>query len=296
MDDRGLHPSLEELLMYADGELSARATRRVAEHTASCSECAARLRELEEASDNFAAGHTLAITQVENTGDISGPRALLKARLAEAASLGPRFEHGSDMGLVLRGLAYGCALAVVLAAGVFLVKQDRFEPAPQARLLPDPAFTPGMTRAVRLAELCSSDHDEVVRAVPAALEQRVFREYGIEGKPAAEYEVDYLITPGLGGAEDVRNLWPQPHGHTVWNSYAKDALEDHLHGMVCAGGLSLETAQREIASDWIAAYKKYFHTERPLKTFDADRLHADPLYAEALLDLPTALRRKQPRE
>jgi hypothetical protein len=44
----------------------------------------------------------------------------------------------------------------------------------------------------------------------------------------------------------------------------KDALEDRLHSMVCEGKLDLRTAQRDIATDWIAAYKKYFHTDRPL--------------------------------
>ena len=44
----------------------------------------------------------------------------------------------------------------------------------------------------------------------------------------------------------------------------KDALEEHLHQMVCSGQLDLSTAQRDIATDWIAAYKKYFHTDRPL--------------------------------
>ena len=34
--------------------------------------------------------------------------------------------------------------------------------------------------------------------------------------------------------------------------------------MVCGGELDLSTAQRDIATDWIAAYKKYFHTNRPL--------------------------------
>jgi hypothetical protein len=34
--------------------------------------------------------------------------------------------------------------------------------------------------------------------------------------------------------------------------------------MVCGGELDLSTAQRDIAADWIAAYKKYFHTDRPL--------------------------------
>jgi hypothetical protein len=34
--------------------------------------------------------------------------------------------------------------------------------------------------------------------------------------------------------------------------------------MVCAGKVDLSTAQKDIASDWIAAYKKYFHTDAPL--------------------------------
>jgi hypothetical protein len=44
----------------------------------------------------------------------------------------------------------------------------------------------------------------------------------------------------------------------------KDELEERLHQMVCSGDLDLPTAQREIASDWIAAYKKYFHMDAPL--------------------------------
>jgi hypothetical protein len=34
--------------------------------------------------------------------------------------------------------------------------------------------------------------------------------------------------------------------------------------LVCDGELDLPTAQRDIATDWIVAYKKYFHTDRPL--------------------------------
>src|SRR5262249_40294394 len=36
-----------------------------------------------------------------------------------------------------------------------------------------------------------------------------------------------------------------------------------LHKLVCAGRLDLKTAQREIASDWIEAYKKYVRTRPP---------------------------------
>ena len=44
----------------------------------------------------------------------------------------------------------------------------------------------------------------------------------------------------------------------------KDDLEDRLREMVCDGSLDLTEAQKEIAANWIAAYKKYFHTEQPL--------------------------------
>ena len=43
----------------------------------------------------------------------------------------------------------------------------------------------------------------------------------------------------------------------------KDALERKLHKLVCAGQLDLKTAQREIASNWIEAYKKYVNETPP---------------------------------
>jgi len=68
----------------------------------------------------------------------------------------------------------------------------------------------------------------------------------------------------LGGADDIRNLWPQSYSATAWNAQVKDALEDRLREMVCDGSLDLTQAQQEIAGNWIAAYKKYFHTDKPL--------------------------------
>jgi hypothetical protein len=33
--------------------------------------------------------------------------------------------------------------------------------------------------------------------------------------------------------------------------------------MVCAGHITLAQAQRDIASDWVEAYKRYFNTDAP---------------------------------
>lgn len=101
--------------------------------------------------------------------------------------------------------------------------------------------------------------------MPVALQRAVFQEYGISGADPRAYEVDYLITPGLGGADDIHNLWPHSYSSTIWNARVKDALESRLRDMVCDGSLDLSAAQREIAENWIAAYKKYFHTEEPLE-------------------------------
>jgi hypothetical protein len=69
----------------------------------------------------------------------------------------------------------------------------------------------------------------------------------------------------LGGAEDIRNLWPQPYNNGVWNARIKDALEDLLRSKVCNGEIDLATAQSEIAQDWVAAYKKHFRTQQPIE-------------------------------
>ena len=101
--------------------------------------------------------------------------------------------------------------------------------------------------------------------MPVSLQRKVFEEYGIPRAEPRAYEVDYLITPALGGADDIRNLWPQSNSSAVWNARVKDALEDRLHAMVCDGGLDLVAAQHDISSDWIAAYRKYFNTDEPLE-------------------------------
>jgi len=100
--------------------------------------------------------------------------------------------------------------------------------------------------------------------ISMAVRQAVFHEYGMDGSRLPEYEVDHLITPELGGTDDIQNLWPEPYATTEWNAHVKDELEDRLRQLVCQGKLDLPTAQRDISTNWISAYQKYFHTDKPL--------------------------------
>jgi hypothetical protein len=141
--------------------------------------------------------------------------------------------------------------------------------------LPNPLLTPGVARTdLTLHAICTKKWGKDARAVTAAMKREVFAAYGLSGNgdPACipdaagrHCEIDHLISRELGGADDVMNLWPQPYGSTPWNAVRKDCLENRLHKEVCAGNITLEQAQEAIASDWAAAYLRYYEFPVPGK-------------------------------
>ena len=131
-------------------------------------------------------------------------------------------------------------------------------------LMPDPNLTPGATLPVATGDICVPGYSKKVRNVPLDVKQQVYAEYGITSHQPGEYEVDHLISLELGGSNSIKNLWPQSYLTQPWNAHVKDALENELHAEVCSGKVDLPTAQHDISTDWIAAYKKYFHTTGPL--------------------------------
>jgi hypothetical protein len=116
---------------------------------------------------------------------------------------------------------------------------------------------------VTAQDVCVPGYAKKVRAVPQWLKKQAYAEYGITQYKPGDYEVDHLIPLSLGGSNSIRNLWPQSTKTSPWNSFVKDALERKLHTLVCAGRVDLKTAQREIASNWIEAYKKYVGESPP---------------------------------
>jgi hypothetical protein len=140
-------------------------------------------------------------------------------------------------------------------------------------LLPDPRLSPGDTLDVTKADICVPGYSKKVRNVPQSLKEQVYREYGITHRDPGEYEIDHIISLELGGSNSIRNLFPESFKTQPWNAHVKDQLENKLHKEVCEDGYDLKSAQREISTNWIEAYKKHFHTAGPLSERAAARLY-----------------------
>lgn len=144
-------------------------------------------------------------------------------------------------------------------------RYDVVHPIDDAR--PRPELTPGavdshVTQANIRSTICRRGYTKTVRPLASYtgdLKKRQIRAYGYEDRRLRDYEEDHLISLELGGSpSSPKNLWPQPR-HVIggWGADAKDQLENELHRRVCHGQLPLAEAQREIAGDWIAAYKRF---------------------------------------
>lgn len=247
--------------MAMDGELAPRDSSRVERHVEACWTCRARKLDLERAIADFVNLHQGGLAPVPPA---AGPRALLKAHLAELTQVRPSLWRFSSLRRsAWLAAALACALAVFWFAASRWVPERRRPPV-VAIVVPNPDLTPGAAVLVSRNEVCRASQPNN-KEVPVALQRRVLEEYGLARAEARAYEVDYLITPALGGADDIHNIWPQPYTDAQWNARVKDALEERLRMMVCDGEVDLGTAQREIAGNWIEAYKKYFRTDRPIE-------------------------------
>jgi hypothetical protein len=255
------HLSDQQLLLAIEGELARHDEKPVRAHLDACWQCRARRQELESAIAGFVRGYQRGFDASLPPAD--GPRALLKARLEQLSQA----DRGFDWFALGHRIAAAAAVGGLLALGLLFVRSNmerRKSLAPAAVFyLPDSTLTPGATILADRQTVCTQAGTNN-KIVPAALQRKVFEEYRIPGADPRAYEVDYLVTPALGGADDIRNLWPHSYSATVWNAQVKDALEERLRDMVCEGKLDLREAQQEIAGNWITAYKKYFHTDEPL--------------------------------
>ena len=232
------------LLLEEDGTLSRRRRSAVRRHVAGCPRCAARRVELGAALAEVSTG-------CRETPAAMSALHVARARLRIAIEALP--PSGSFAGWpAWTGVAIAAAVVVVVAMlswpavdrGAAPGRPGAGSPAPagaggQASTgleRPRQDLTPGSVLPVGVDDVCVTGVTGVP-SVAAQVPRQVFEAYGVDYRRAAEYELDFLITPELGGASDPRNLWPQPYRAGLWNAYVKDELERELQDLVCRGTL-----------------------------------------------------------
>lgn len=134
-----------------------------------------------------------------------------------------------------------------------VVAKAKAKPPSRWGNLPARSVTPG-GGGLSLAAICPSVSAALEERRPStAVKDEVYNEYGIAAGQRYRYRIDHLVPLELEGSNSIRNLWPQ----LIGASRAKDRLEDTLHSMVCAGEITLASAQYAIRTDWVRAYHRY---------------------------------------
>ena len=156
----------------------------------------------------------------------------------------------------LRALATFAAAAIVFGACTSTTPSTNSNIDTGSAVMPNATLTPGDVLSTNINQICVSGYAKRTRNVSTATKNEVYAEYGITSRAPEQYEIDHLIPLGIGGSNDIKNLWPQPTDPRP-GRLEKDALEDELHKRICDRSLDVRTAQHDVAADWAAAYRKY---------------------------------------
>ena len=246
------HLADDDLMRAMDGELALERRTEVAVHVAQCVRCQERLAQFEAVSAALCARRESADAAHREGRD----------RLRQSLQREAEVERRRPRTWLRPRWAVAAALVLACGAAARMITHPT-EPDPQVGARPVARLTPGATWRVTREDVCGGRTPRV-RDIAERVRREVVTSYGMAQVHASTYELDYLVTPELGGAPDPRNLWPQRYDSPIWNARVKDQLERLLPELVCSGRIDLAAAQRDLAEDWIAAYKRHFGTDIPL--------------------------------
>lgn len=264
------HPADHELLLCLDSGEPRAASGAVDRHLDDCVACRTRLDDLRATLERAIGACQRRDDHDEHDAHDAWAMSALRARVAQTLDAMPTprpwWQSLSAAMLPFSAVAVATAAVIMLLAPSttwLRARADSSDRPAIARELPVASLTPGAASSLASSELC--DGRRPSRVVAADVRRAVLVTYGMEDVPEDEYELDALITPELGGTTDARNLWPQRYASLVWHARVKDVLEERLAADVCAGRVELTRAQRDLATDWVAAYRRYFNTDVPLR-------------------------------
>jgi 5-methylcytosine-specific restriction endonuclease McrA len=146
--------------------------------------------------------------------------------------------------------------------------------------LPNHGLTPGLTRGLTVKKICNTKWGSDARSVTSKMKKDVMAAYHfkvtacpltvLKGKKVHRVEIDHLVPRSIGGADDVKNLWPECYEPVKKNkskqadgAHKKDRLETELHRRVCKAKSAalLKQYQNKIKTNWISLYHKIYGNE-----------------------------------
>ena len=159
-----------------------------------------------------------------------------------------------------------CMMVVFISLNCFAQPYSESKPP----VMPDIRLSPGevATNGATIEQICVRGYASTIRNVSEKTKREVFiRYFGHVPKNTGQFEIDHIISCELNGSQSVNNLWPEPYDTgLIYNAHTKDALENKLAAMVRKDLIEnghdhatqlLHQVQKEIATNWIDAYKKY---------------------------------------
>ena len=121
--------------------------------------------------------------------------------------------------------------------------------------LPDDKVTPGVIATTDRQTIVSTAWGKDARHVTQKMKVEACLAYGVtKGCPGKGYELDHRVPRCAGGADDERNLWPQPAPQFHW----KDRLETRVCKELKDGKISVGRAQAIFLGDWVDGYVKEY--------------------------------------
>ena len=151
------------------------------------------------------------------------------------------------------------AVTVSLGRTMLLARRSRADGCVRGAE-PDRRCSPGAYESkLTTVVICSSSfRTSAIRDVPQSEKFQVESEYGMRPSYYGyKIEIDHIVPLELGGSNVIANLFPEP-GSGRANYHFKDALENRLHDLVCAGTITLRSARRGIAANWVTLYTRLF--------------------------------------
>jgi hypothetical protein len=112
------------------------------------------------------------------------------------------------------------------------------------------ATNPTITQATVTSTICQPRYvNQIKSQISKKTSTEVFAEYAIATKMRSDYAIDHLVPLDLGGTNALTNLWPIPLKGTA-TPQLKAVVDAAVHKSMCAGFISLATAQGLFNASW----------------------------------------------